>query len=286
MPRRDGREQSPTRRLVIGLLVIASAAGGLLAIAAVVFFLAEQTVGIGRRRDVAEQAAQAYCQKAGREDCESLKAQIRSVRADEDAVDVAVGQLWLNVLGLGGLAFTVLYARRAWVEAQRSANAANDAVEETRRNALRELRAYVSVMDLRIIYDERTDDVSATFSIGNFGLTPAREVEFASLIDVAQNSPKGKSGIAAGRPGFKGEIWPSGIIPGDDPRKSISHEEVTRIVAGQAVIYVQGRVVYEDVFDYRHTLYFCAYKKGPKWSDGEPMILAAGANFTKTEKKT
>lgn len=122
---RDGRRRLEVGGLAVALIV---AAVGLL-------YLAASSQAIGVRREMARHAAESACKKAHDEHCETLITGVRSARADEDAVDVAVWQIWLNIAGLIGLGATVLYARRAWLAAQVSADAATTALDHTRADA-------------------------------------------------------------------------------------------------------------------------------------------------------
>ena len=72
----------------------------------------------------------------GSQPCEQ-KAQIdgRAAAAADTALYVALGQLVASLLGLGGVGYTVFYARLAWREAKRSATAAHDALDDAREDA-------------------------------------------------------------------------------------------------------------------------------------------------------
>lgn len=189
-----------------------SALGGLVALGLVVMVavgslssLWSTSNAIGTRRQLAEQNAQSHCAQANEKECDATASGVRGLGADEDAVDVAVWQLWLNVAGLVGLAYTVWYAKRAWGEAKRSADlsqyglddARTDAAEQARRfeaqlriahenlkiaqRAAAEVdRAWLSI-DITPIsglrFDEETVSIEARVIIENVGEGPAIGIE-------------------------------------------------------------------------------------------------------------
>ncbi len=81
-------------------------------------FLWQHAHVIGVRREMAERESAAYCQQPNHEPCEATKYAAMQARAEQDAVDASVWQIWLNVAGLLGLGATVIYARRAWLASQ------------------------------------------------------------------------------------------------------------------------------------------------------------------------
>lgn len=122
--------------------------------AGVISFAAWQAGQISARRAVAAETSNYQCQSG--DDCaaEQLQASVRASNAAEDAVDLALWQLALGLFSVGGLAFTVYYARRAWVEAQRSANAAHEALDDTRRDAVEQEKRFTE--QLRVAADAAT----------------------------------------------------------------------------------------------------------------------------------
>lgn len=125
MPSRDGRYVAAFRGL--GLAVLAAATAGAA--------LAVWSAGAALRnlREHAYPIPKDECQKTKDCDQRALKIEAREAVTSDAALDVAVGQLALGVLGLGGLGFTVFYARLAWKESQRSANAAHTALRNHER---------------------------------------------------------------------------------------------------------------------------------------------------------
>ncbi|MES2343852.1 MAG: hypothetical protein V4597_19455 [Pseudomonadota bacterium] len=106
---------------------------------------------IGERRQAAEQNAQSHCGRAKEKECDPTGSRVRGLGADEDAVDVAVWQLWLNVAGLVGLAYTVWYAKRAWSEAKRSADVSQAGLDDARADVAEQERRFEA--QLRIAHE-------------------------------------------------------------------------------------------------------------------------------------
>jgi hypothetical protein len=75
------------------------------------------------------------CERDGKCDQKALQIQAREAVTADAAFDVALGQLVASVLGVFGVIYTVVYARQAWKEAQRSADAAHEALEHARNDA-------------------------------------------------------------------------------------------------------------------------------------------------------
>lgn len=135
-----------------------SALGGLVALGLIVMvavggvsFLWGASHAIGARREFAQQRAQSECAQTHEKGCDAAGSGIRGLGADEDAVDVAVWQLWLNIAGLVGLAYTVWYAKRAWGEAKRSADVSQHGLDDARADAAEQERRFAA--QLRIARD-------------------------------------------------------------------------------------------------------------------------------------
>lgn len=71
------------------------------------------------------------CEQKAQVDARTAATAATAATADT-ALYIALGQLVASFLGLGGVGFTVFYARLAWREAERSANAAQEALDDTR----------------------------------------------------------------------------------------------------------------------------------------------------------
>ncbi|WP_374575471.1 hypothetical protein [Phenylobacterium sp.] len=68
----------------------------------------------------------------------------RTAASADTALYIALGQLVASLLGLGGVGYTVFYARLAWREAERSANAAHEALEDTRNETAEQAARFES----------------------------------------------------------------------------------------------------------------------------------------------
>jgi hypothetical protein len=221
MSGRAGRERNPIGGLGLGIVTMA-AVGGFV-------FLAGQSLDISARREVARQTAQAYCQKADKEDCKTLNTDVRAGRAAEDAVDVAVWQLWLNVAGLFGLAFTVLYARAAWLEAEKSANAAHDTLEASKSDAAEQAKRFHDQLNIAkesvdaarqaivtadrawvtvgaelagpLTFDSQNVSVDIDWTLQNIGRSPATNVllDYGMFSTAGAADQKVRDNVARGR---------------------------------------------------------------------------------------
>lgn len=115
-----------------------AAFGGLiagLAIMLVVGLTLSAASEIGRvtvRDDVVLQAIVQCSHSPNKQNCNNDVAAIASALAAQNAVRVAVWQTMFSLLGLFGLAFTVFYARKAWIAARDSADADHAALIATR----------------------------------------------------------------------------------------------------------------------------------------------------------
>lgn len=89
--------------------------------------------GIHSRREALHLSESRLCQKALSDLCSTQAASVRAADASEASVDVAVLQLGVGVFGLVGLAFTVVYAQRAWSAAARQAELARESIAAEHR---------------------------------------------------------------------------------------------------------------------------------------------------------
>jgi hypothetical protein len=112
--------------------------------------------------------------------CQSMLIGIRAVVASEEAVRVSIWQSFFSAAGLAGLILTVLYARAAWLETRRAADAATEANMQNAHQSRRELRAYVSINPKNIVFQYRRTSASIEelaiqlfAHIENHGSTPA-----------------------------------------------------------------------------------------------------------------
>lgn len=138
-----------------------------------------------------------------RQTAESKRA-AADLKAQQDMAFAARSQAGISLLGLIGLGLTVFYARRAWNEARRAANASIEAAKHGERSAraaessvshaqdtaTRQLRAYLGIEAIAISpgyfgtpYVEKissapgvTAESTLRIAVKNFGQTPARDV--------------------------------------------------------------------------------------------------------------
>lgn len=127
-------------------------------------------------RSVAEQAARQHCENRQNRDCETLVAEVRAALAAEASADLANQQLWLNIIGLIGLAGTVLYARAAYIASMASAKAARDTLDHAELATERQLRPYVYISRGQPLGRPLTYQDRLGFLIKNYGQTPAHKV--------------------------------------------------------------------------------------------------------------
>lgn len=83
-------------------------------------------------------------------DCEqrALQIEAREAITADNALDVAVGQLALSILGIAGVGLTIYYAHLAFIEAQRSAEATILASETSDKTLRITQRAYIVIREL------------------------------------------------------------------------------------------------------------------------------------------
>jgi hypothetical protein len=127
MSRRNGRKLSSAGRLVLALIAV----GGIV----VAVLVANAWVDTTAFRERAYPIPKTECQKAESCDERALEIQAREAVTADAALDVALGQLVASIIGVIGVGYTVFYARQAWKESERSADAASEALEHTRADA-------------------------------------------------------------------------------------------------------------------------------------------------------
>lgn len=251
MSGRDGRYDSAFGRLGSAILIIL--------VAGTIAFAVWQASQISRR-EVGAEPSNYHCKNA--DDCAAQQTQagVQSALAAQDSVDLALWQLALNIAGIGGLAYTIYYARKAWIEAERSSNAAHEALVNSKRPNL--LTNNVVVTGLR---PDSTGAVSPHLlhRATNYGSGVAWVTKYAT-------------GIAVGKPGEeidtrlspeRSRYWP--IAPNawygsnnniGDPIK-LTKRTCSQIVSGNRELFVLGileyrgydtDVIYEHRFIYKY----------------------------------
>lgn len=199
--------------------------------------------------------AQPYDQK-------SLQAQARQAATADTALVVSLGQLVLSVLGIAGVGFTVLYARLAWREAQRSADAAHLAVEETRSTAKRQLRAYVHINDASLYW---TADGAPFVLLAcvNTGQTPAKFFEIGSVAEIVEMGSDAHRRVPIG---LAYTIWSAlgggqslSVMTAPEPIGDVTKRRLSKLPNGR--LSVRGRVRYSDIFNEIHESEFTFFRR-------------------------
>lgn len=121
----------------------------------------------------AARRATSECEKSSdKKACQSMMTGIRAVVASEEAVRVSIWQSFFSAAGLAGLGFTVWYARRTWVEAQRSADADNANLAATKvgiEEARHQSRPALRVTEMVLNRGGASIDFALSIKISNFG---------------------------------------------------------------------------------------------------------------------
>jgi hypothetical protein len=203
-------------------------------------------------RPMADQTAEQHCEQRSDGDCKSLEAEIRNAVAAEGAAVISAQQLWIGLIGLIGLAATVIYARAAWRTAERT-------LRETSRSAERQLRAYVHISSAT--YRNDYDGERVELVIHNHGQTPAYDLwveraasvrdfpltealaepeRFSSLFDLAPNAEAGRMTLPFAE-------W-------DDPSPC-------RFGSGGTALYIHGTLHYRDAFGKERRTDFLYYMR-------------------------
>lgn len=183
----------------------------------------------------------------------------RSANADQDAVDVAIIQAILGLAGFIGLVFTVLYARGAWLAAEKTAKSADDTLKEGRVGQERQLRAYVLVDEARAAGMNGEAPLAIGVKFKNFGVTPALKLRMTYYANV---HPQGHT------PDIKPQRFPDtsedAVPPNSDRTFSLKltaqgSDVLAKLKAGTHRLYMWGIFEYEDIFGHAHTTTFFSY---------------------------
>lgn len=133
---------------------------------------------MARVRERAYPIPSTHCQQS--KDCDERAVQLEAREAvtADGAFDVALGQLALSFLGIGGVGFTLYYAHRAFVETQNSAAAALEANSISRAALVADHRPWVAITNIRIaeglsFHPQNGWSLGLIFTMKNTGVTPA-----------------------------------------------------------------------------------------------------------------
>jgi hypothetical protein len=213
--------------------------------------------------------------KSGQEsDKQTSWVEARQAWLADAAFDVAVWQLILSFFGIAGVAYTVRYARLAWIEAEKSASAAQLALKHSEESAERQLRAYITV-ELRGVNMAPDRPLEAAIQMFNRGQTPARNIVVKWATAVCPVKPSREQIESIHASAICPEDDPSFILgPNEDRGANASGEayegdEVFSVLASKGAICVAGAVEYLDAFDRPRRTRFChIYIGGDHGPDG------------------
>lgn len=204
--------------------------------------------------------------------------------ADAD-LDVAVWQLMLSFFGIAGVAYTVWYARLAWIEAEKSASAAANALKLSEESAERQLRAYITV-ELKGARVLGSGEIEAVAEIINRGQTPAKDVvtKWAMGIDLREPDRATVDYIlsCAHCPAedvsmMLGPQDTRGIKSKADP---FDPADMDKVFNGTGSLCVAGIVEYVDAFGKKRNTRFVHLYDGREWSADEGRYCHYGNDYT------
>ena len=179
-------------------------------------------------------------------------------------------------------------------QTRRTAVAAEDAVVHARVSAERQLRAYVMVEGINVIYPSKSqlrppsgggpsrEHLVAVVKVKNSGATPARKMTGWVMCDsfaeapvyAPPDRPQGH-GVRVIGPGHEDEF--------EFREKVLNHAQFLKAVgalkAGSLTLYVWGRIAYEDAFGReRETLFRHVARRDRIYDDGAEVIACAEGN--------
>jgi hypothetical protein len=254
----NGRDEGTAGRLVL-------AAFGVMAFAALIGLIWTSVANIGARRQNVEQ----HCEHRLDWNCKSLEADIRSAVAAEGAADLAGQQLWISFIGLLGLGATVIYARGAWREAQRSADVADRVLSYVERPFL-----VVEVVrgDITLQPNGGARYGNIQYRFHNHGRTPAILTRHHAAIESTDGPPQVIDPL-----GPDGHFTPYGSIvaPGAESQIFTAHGALILMSAIRAAkegrsphgkeTYFLGYVRYADLMAREYATGFCLAHEGDRF---------------------
>lgn len=228
------------------------------------------------RREVAQQAAQEECKGRSESDCQSLVANLRSAAASEESADFTGQQLWLNVFGLLGLGATIVYARGAWVEGRKGADAALQAFEaqiDASRPLMQLSLVTVRRLDFATVESDSTE-LDTSWALANHGATGCW-TESVCIRYSGHAPPEHLDDITAERTIKMIAFVPPGKGVGQGHnfnRVSFSPEEFA-VIRSSKRLCVYGRSTYRDAGGRRWTTGFAG------WVDLDENLAGKGFAF-------
>ncbi|MBL8774260.1 MAG: hypothetical protein JNK30_22920 [Phenylobacterium sp.] len=210
----------------------------------------------------------------------ALQVQAREAATAEAALEVAVFQLALSLAGVIAVGFTIFYAHRAWKEAERSADAAHESLQDARDDAVaqaarfseeleiarqtanaalrqvavaedtaqKELRAYVTAVEASIGWGPNHHPL-ITLRCVNTGRTPATRMYIGGFCYLADSITDVG---AAQRPKYRFGKW-SAVGAGSEEKAIAVIEGIEAItktaVSASRLLVIEGSIKYVDIFD-------------------------------------
>lgn len=191
-------------------------------------------------------------------------------QADTDWCDLAAQQSmaestnWMNWAAWAGVIFTVAGVFLVW----RTLIATQDTVAVTRKIGEAQTRAYLSVLDFESeVTGNPEPKITVKITLKNFGQTPARNVRFnvawasgpppfpAELHKKVITDADGRGSIGPGMEFFAGVA--THVFSEKD--KTMSHDEIGKILDGKSKFWIFGVIEYDDVFGSEHRTRFRHY---------------------------
>ena len=166
-----------------------------------------------------------------------MQANIRAANANEDTVDIAVMQLVLSLVGIGGVGWTVYYAHMAWREAAKSADAAHATLDQSKRDSAASRRAWVKIDEVSLfpgtLLTTEESRMVVAYRATNVGVSPATNVKIDVQFAEADEFLSTRDGIIARNRGLLRNGYPGSILFPDDPTyqtmTDLTHEGPWRI---------------------------------------------------------
>lgn len=213
---------------------------------------------------------------------EDLRAQLRMAVAAEYLVYLLILELVLGVLGVGAIVFTLFFTAKATREAGRAAKAAEGAIKVAQNTAAIELRAYVSVIKVKLIELELGQTVKALVTFKNSGKTPAHDVKLwwrmeyrrQPLNEVLDRGDKAKEVTCTdiGPTVPMASLFATGVALGQ-----LHFDEVR---SQKSAVYVWGQLSYRDIYDKQQFVSFRFKHTGKFYKPDTNLVSCTEGNRT------
>jgi hypothetical protein len=203
----------------------------------------------------------------------------------------------VTAIGVVVSGFVAVFVLRTFHQTRRTAAAAEDGVKHARTSAEQQLRAYVMVESISVIYPSKSqlrppsgggparEHLVAFVKVKNSGATPARKVtglvrcdRFAQAAECAiPDRPQGNGGSVIG-PGHSDKF--------EYREKVVNAAQFTSDIAalrtGPLNLYVWGRIDYEDAFEQERVTFFRHVARRDRIDDdgAEVIACAEGNDYT------